>query len=281
MSIEVRQAKREVGICKGEMFSLSTGSAPNADSIQHYHGYYEIEFVTDGSARQKINGVVYDMKPGDIYLMTMTDVHGYLNDGGKVGILNLKFDERCISNECVSMIYMSRGPFIANVGKKFQYIYELFMAAVREYLEKRQGYFRVLKCMTELICTELLRMYAPESGSISEVKGSSYNDRVSGDVAMYIKSHYFRQITIKSVAEQFSLSPNYLGKRFAEIYGMTIWQYIKRLRLVMAMNLLLQTDMPIGNIAIEVGYRTHSMFTADFKTYYGKTPSECRDGAVR
>ena len=275
--MEFRQEKRADGIHKGEMFSLSSGKAPNAECVLHYHEYYEVELVTEGSARQIINGVVYDMKPGDIYLMTLTDIHGYLNDGGMVSLLNLKFDEGSVSNECVSMMYMSGSAFLVNTGEKFQYMQELFKAAIQEYRGKKQGYLRVLKCMTELICAEILRLCVPESGPACEAAKRTGNDRVAGSVVTYIKSHYCRQITVRSIAERFLLSPNYLGKRFAEMYGMTIGQYIKRLRLMMAMNLLVQTDMPVGNIAREVGYRTHSMFAADFRAYYGRTPSECRD----
>lgn len=87
-------------------------------------------------------------------------------------------------------------------------------------------------------------------------------------------SHPF--IGIEALSEALSLSPSKLKKDFKSVYGTSILQYNIEKKMELALQLLLNTNMQIKYIAQEVGYESHSKFSAAFKNKHGKLPSELR-----
>lgn len=72
------------------------------------------------------------------------------------------------------------------------------------------------------------------------------------------------------------LSERTLRRRFRDILGMTWDEYRRRARLLAAMALLSDPDIPIGQVAAEVGFESQSAFARAFKSLTGKTPREFR-----
>ena len=62
-----------------------------------------------------------------------------------------------------------------------------------------------------------------------------------------------------------------------EKYGQSITEYTQRKRMNVAETLLLNTKLPIKEIAQSVGYSSHSKFSIYYKGYKGKLPSEVRN----
>lgn len=83
-------------------------------------------------------------------------------------------------------------------------------------------------------------------------------------------------IGIDALAEKFHISTSKLKTDFKSVYGTSILQYNIDKKMQLAMQLILNTDMQIKNIAQEVGYESHSKFSAVFKKKFGKLPSELR-----
>jgi AraC-like DNA-binding protein len=83
-------------------------------------------------------------------------------------------------------------------------------------------------------------------------------------------------IGIESISQTLKISPSKLKMDFKSVYGTSILQYNIDKKMQLAMQLLLNTNMQIKYIAQEVGYESHSKFSAAFKKKYGKLPSELR-----
>jgi AraC-like DNA-binding protein len=81
---------------------------------------------------------------------------------------------------------------------------------------------------------------------------------------------------IEAIARIVNLSPSKLKIDFKLVYGTSLLQYSIDKKMNLAMQLILNTDLQIKNIACEVGYESHSKFTAAFKKKFGKLPSEVR-----
>lgn len=82
---------------------------------------------------------------------------------------------------------------------------------------------------------------------------------------------------IEYIAEKVGMSPTKLKLTFKLIHGISMMQYHKEKKLLLAMQLIQDTDMQIKNIALATGYKSSSKFTANFKKRFGKMPSEiCR-----
>lgn len=92
----------------------------------------------------------------------------------------------------------------------------------------------------------------------------------------YMKERTHDNITLRDLAEQFSLSPNYLGLIFKEETGKNFSEYFIQLRMEKSCELLKTTNMKIYEIADQVGYRHLPYFSKQFKEMYGMTPLEFR-----
>ena len=70
------------------------------------------------------------------------------------------------------------------------------------------------------------------------------------------------------------MSDSRLSTEFKKVYRMTPLEHITRARMQRARRLLLTTDMPVKDIAVECGYYDISGFNRRFKAYTGMTPQQ-------
>ena len=98
------------------------------------------------------------------------------------------------------------------------------------------------------------------------------NNRIISAAVNLLNSEFGQHITVQRIAERLNVSPNYLGKLFSENRNMTLGQYLKRIRLVCAMNRVVNTDDTLQRIALDCGFSSQSVFTREFRKYYGKAP---------
>lgn len=84
--------------------------------------------------------------------------------------------------------------------------------------------------------------------------------------------------TIEELSARHHISQTTLKHAFKTLYGQPIASYMKEYRMRRARELLLQTDLPIAQIAARVGYENQSKFTQAFKEVTGILPKECRRG---
>ena len=81
---------------------------------------------------------------------------------------------------------------------------------------------------------------------------------------------------VNHLSAQLGYSPNYLGNAFKRAYGLSIADYIGRVRVAEAKRLMDQTDLMVYEIAFRVGFDDQHYFSKTFKKYAGVTPSEYR-----
>ena len=95
-------------------------------------------------------------------------------------------------------------------------------------------------------------------------------------VVEYIDSHFSENITLRELASQINLSPSYFAAVFKRSSGLRPHDYILRTRILKAESLLIETDMPLAEIALTVGFANQSHFSTVFKRYNGHTPTSGR-----
>lgn len=87
-------------------------------------------------------------------------------------------------------------------------------------------------------------------------------------------NHIDEKLTIACLADKHQISATNLKKYFKEIYGLSIYAYLKEKRIQKAAELLRETNHEIGKIAGMVGYDNASKFSNSFKSIMGINPSE-------
>lgn len=90
----------------------------------------------------------------------------------------------------------------------------------------------------------------------------------------YVECHYCGDITVSGVAERFDVSPNHFSTLFHKKMDVTFIQYVTRLRMMKAKELLSVSGMKVNEAAEQVGYYSSRHFTNLFKAYAGCCPSD-------
>lgn len=101
-------------------------------------------------------------------------------------------------------------------------------------------------------------------------------DETIAQMHRYLLENLDKRITIDTLSRKFLMNPTTLKSKFKAAYGHSIAAHIKCHRMEKAAKLLLESDMPIGEIAANVGYAGGSKFSAAFFDAYGLLPLEYR-----
>ncbi len=134
-----------------------------------------------------------------------------------------------------------------------------------------------------LIQSELLRLW-PHILQKSRTDGTPVNslgnERIK-KIVTYIEGHYAEKITLRSISEQIFLSPEECSRYFKRIIGTSLFQFIGQYRIKKSVDLLLNTELSIAEVAQRCGFSTQSYYTASFKKIKGCTPNQYRNSPMQ
>lgn len=87
-------------------------------------------------------------------------------------------------------------------------------------------------------------------------------------------------LTLRSLSGRLGYSEFYTTRKFKEISGMQLRDYLRRRKLAFALKEVRDSERGILEIAFDYGFSSHEAFTRAFKSAYGVTPSEYRKKPV-
>lgn len=96
----------------------------------------------------------------------------------------------------------------------------------------------------------------------------------------YIHQYYMEPLSLSDVAHHFHFNPSYLSTFFSSHIAEGFSEYLNRVRVDKAAELLQATDLAIADISVQVGYSDHSYFTKVFKKLKGMSPSQFRKSQI-
>lgn len=98
----------------------------------------------------------------------------------------------------------------------------------------------------------------------------------------YMQNNYSDStLNANILARKMNISASYFGKLFKQFAGVSVSEYLTKLRMERAYNLFLLTpDEEVAKIAMAVGYSNAGYFATVFRKYYGVSPSKLRNYAV-
>lgn len=95
-------------------------------------------------------------------------------------------------------------------------------------------------------------------------------------VTEFLADNFADKVAVKELASMAGMSVGQLERRFRETFKTTPRQYVIKLRILRACELLSETTTPITEIALTVGFYDHSSFSRKFSELMGVTPSKYR-----
>lgn len=139
---------------------------------------------------------------------------------------------------------------------------------------------RQLRCLAKVAGETSLREWMRQAITallaLASQTGMSHAEQMVAEAEAYVQKHLGRSITLKEVARTVCLSPSYFSTLFRKQTGTSFKAYLERVRLKKAIDLLLNTDAPICEIARQVGYDDANYFARVFRKAHGIAPTEFR-----
>lgn len=96
------------------------------------------------------------------------------------------------------------------------------------------------------------------------------------EIELCIKRRDDEELTLAHLSERLGYSEFYVSRKFRELSGMSLRDYMRYRRLAFALKEVRDSDRGLLDIALDHGFSSHEAFTRAFREAYGKTPSTYR-----
>lgn len=257
--------------------------APKVMAHSHWHGHIEINYLFNCSADYLINGKKISVPEGRMLLFWASFPHRMLATSGNGELVNVyvplqsfltwKLPNDFVNNLLHGEVIVSNSLY--QCDEQITRIWEQDIA--------RNDYSLTVQVINE-IRNRIHRMsiedYSTFDLAEKHIKENS-KPVISGlshiqTMLRYIADNYDQKMTIENVANSTGLHKNYAMKLFNRVMRVSIKQYINKLRLQHAQAMLIDTEKPVLNIALEAGFGSVSRFYDVFQREYNMSPLEFR-----
>lgn len=172
--------------------------------------------------------------------------------------------------------YLCYGKAVEGFQKALRHINtDLPLAALASFLSQALGIDLPINLDVKTL-TELL--YSHGDSLLTDRLGDDTMLDLVAQVKTFIDANYSLNIGIGQIANQLKVTPNYLSTLFHRKTGTTFMNYLKRIRMLRAQELLLDPSLQIQQIAERVGYYSARHFARLFAEQFGCLPSDYREG---
>jgi AraC-like DNA-binding protein len=147
--------------------------------------------------------------------------------------------------------------------------------------EMRKAYFdtRVLSAKQYEAMVGLIAIFAQHISMVSNqivVRQENAEPPMISRAKNYIEGKQGEDLTLGEVAKAVNTSTFYFCKMFKKATGLHFTEYVSRVRIEKAKNLLLNPNLRVSEVAFEVGFQSLTHFNRVFKKMTGQSPTEYR-----
>ncbi len=143
-------------------------------------------------------------------------------------------------------------------------------------LHVSQSDYYTLQGMNYILTSLVIEMTEQTLSQNIGTKKQLINNENLSRIVEWINSHYTSNISLKSVAYEFNYTKEYLARYFKKHMGMSMQEYINKMKIAKARELLIQAEKNIKEISSELGFSDDKYFLRLFKQYEKITPREYR-----
>lgn len=153
--------------------------------------------------------------------------------------------------------------------------YEYFRSAIQ--LNVADFLLKPIKSADIIACFERIKQELDERNHIEPEQNKSYYEKILDEVKKYIEDN-FQEASLEAVAIRVNLSASYLSRILKEKCDFGFAEYLVKIRMEKAAEMLMDSHYKSYDIAYYVGYDNPKSFSHAFKGYYGRTPMDYRKG---
>ena len=257
-----------------------------SDSKLHCHDFSELVIILDGYGEHKVGEETYFIETGDVFVILGDTTHGYPKTDNLSLINILYYSEKLglpladIADVPGYHALFTLEPKLRREGK--------FKNRLRLSMEDLGMAVKLVYEMEEELTGKRYGRRYMSSGYLIQLIGflsRCYSDihvdrgipvtQIS-EVLGFLDRNFDQPISIDQLADMANMSQTTLMRTFTKIVGRTPIDYLIRLRISKAEQLLKSSSLNITEIALRVGFSDSNYFSRQFRQVRRKTPREFR-----
>ena len=275
-------------------FDIRFEGARDVLARPHRHEYFQIQVGMEGGTQQLIGGAVRPFGSGYLSFVLPYRVHVIAHPAGaRYAILNFdqgflwpELDVEALDLEDASIDrHPELAPFLFQEYVDFHFEAEDF-ARILGWLDELSALNRERRLGTKAairgVVLQLLglacdRREAQLAGQAARHGGRSSRHDALARVLRYVREHLHEEMSLPEAAAAAMLSPNYLAHLLKKQTDRTFTELVTERRLEHAKELLLTSELRIGEVAHRCGFGDADYFSRRFRQWTGVTPREFRE----
>ncbi|WNS45341.1 AraC family transcriptional regulator [Paenibacillus sp. MMS20-IR301] len=275
--------------------SISISQVPYGTEIPlHMHNYIEMMFVYRGRCDVTVGGMERMLMAGDLLIIDKETPHAVKQTTQDDYVVNIILKQDFLSPAFLGRLsgqsIISRFMVESLISSRRHNHYLLFASAgverIAEMVENMMCEFFERDLLSgELIDSYLLVLFSllirctPLQEERAIRQPGSHTCSII-EFMQYIEANY-EHCTLPEMGQAFGFHPNYLSSLLKKGTGRSFKQLLQLQRLSQASLFLTSSDLPVPDIAEQVGYSSLTFFYKKFKEIYKVTPSEYREANKR
>ncbi len=273
-----------VGIQEQESFKVWAHGLPYETVRWHFHPEYELNLVTDTSGRYFVGDQTGRFEPGQLYMVGPNLPHNWVSelpDNRPVAqrCIVLQFSGKCINRGIAAfpelghierlLVDSLRGIlFSAAVGRRAAPLLNTLLAA--------KGFQRVHQFLALLDLLAQAQDNTLLATAAFRPDPEGYQSSTINQVLAYLAQHLGDRLRESDLARYAGMEPSAFSRFFRRHTGVPFVQYLSRLRVNRACELLIASEQPITQICYGCGFNNVSNFNRQFLASKAMPPSQFR-----
>jgi AraC-like DNA-binding protein len=250
----------------------------------HSHDFVTMVYILSGSCLYSIGGGTYHVKKGDLLIFDSDVPHGKtVKPGEEIMEMHIGFGNICVDGLSKNHLVAEGSCPVYNLQEYEQ----SFLRCCSDICTAQENNLPGCELMIKVHVMRFIVLFLQATRTQTHTSGMSLAGFDSSEKAVivntlikYLNENYMRQISLETISKSIYLSPAYISKVFREEIGESPINYLIKIRLSKAKELLMEGGHSIKSVARAVGYEDAYYFSKLFKKYNNVSPSKVRKHSV-
>lgn len=235
----------------------------------HIHDTNELYYLIDGQTKYFIGDEIFSVEKNDFVFIPAgmfhkTDSEKCLNNERIV----LHFNDDILGEEAKKLLGKLSKQKVFSVKETKLHLLTELLSQIEKETDKNDDYSDIIKKSDTLNLLAFILRFKKETSP----KELTNTDLTINKITKYISSNFSEDITLSTLSQTFNISESHLSRKFKEISGIGISEYITYVRITYAQKLLKEKKLPMTQIALKCGFNDSNYFSTVFKRIKGITP---------
>lgn len=255
-------------------------------STWHYHNNYELNFITEGTGKRIVGDSIQEFNPGDLIFIGKKLPHVWIVDrdttspsGRKLETVYLQFADDLLPDKLLLLPEfknVKRALHLADRGMKIvgdtlnEVSRIMLQLPYMKNFERVIGFYSIMNIIGASNSLELL-----SSEEYLKKRFKSNSKRIAV-IHEYLMNHYKEEVNLEVLAGLLNIAKGSLCRFFKAEMGLTIFEYLNKIKIDYACNLLMNLDLSVSEVCFDSGFNNLSHFNKQFKKLTYHTPGRYR-----